>query len=178
MAFLTIYTPTYKRPKALAVCKQSVLDQTRRSFIEHVIIPDEVGIGIDGVYRDVPNHLDKVNGDYVLFLSDDDYLCDPELAHKFYKLAIDDYPDVVIFKAEKAGRVLPDIWNSKPKCGHIDLSNFIVRSDIWKAHADKWGQRYEGDYDFIRALWDMGYKFKWWDFLGVKAQRISRGKPE
>lgn len=178
MAFLTIYTPTYKRPLALQVCIDSIKEQTRAGFIEHVIIPDEVGIGIDGVYREVPNNLDKVHGDYVLFLSDDDMLIDPEFMRKFYAYAIDGYPEVVIIKAEKSGRILPDLWQHEPMLGHIDLACFVVRSDIWKANADKWGQRYEGDYDFIKSLWDQGYNFKWLDIVAVKAQRISRGQPE
>ena len=179
MAFLTIYTPTYKRPKALKVCKDSVKAQKNaKSLIQHVIIPDNIGIGIDGLYRDIPNHIDKVKGDYVLMLSDDDMLINDELVKKFYDLAIDGYPEVVIFKAEKEGRHLPSLWRTAPQFGHIDLSNFIVRSDIWKANADKWGQRYEGDFDFIRSLWDQGHQFTWWDFVGVKAQRISRGQPE
>ena len=48
MTFLSVYTPTYKRPQALARCKASVAAQTIPT--EHVIIVDEIGIGIDGMY--------------------------------------------------------------------------------------------------------------------------------
>lgn len=179
MTLLTIYTPTYKRPLALKVCVDSISNQTHPQLIEHVIIPDEIGIGIDGVYRDVPNHLDKVHGDYVLFLADDEALCDPNFARKLYDFVEDkEYPQVVIIKADKMGRVLPELWLQEPRMGYIDLSCFIVRSDVWKANADKWGQRYEGDFDFIHALWEQGYTFEWWNFLAVKSQRISRGQPE
>jgi len=44
MTFLSVYTPTYKRPQALARCKASVAAQTIPT--EHVIIVDEIGIGI------------------------------------------------------------------------------------------------------------------------------------
>ena len=47
MTFLSVYTPTYKRPQALARCKASVAAQTIPT--EHVIIVDEIGIGIDGM---------------------------------------------------------------------------------------------------------------------------------
>ena len=179
MAFLSIYTPTYKRPKALSVCVESIANQTHPQLIQHVIIPDDIGIGIDGVYNAVPKHAEKVKGEYVLFLSDDDLLCDVTFVRKLYNFVeVNDYPEVIIIKAVKAGRTLPDKWQAAPQCGHIDLSCFIVRSDIWKANADKWGKRYEGDYDFIRSLWDQGYQFHWWDFTAVHAQRISRGQPE
>jgi len=40
MTFLSVYTPTYKRPQALARCKASVAAQTIPT--EHVIIVDEI----------------------------------------------------------------------------------------------------------------------------------------
>ena len=179
MAFLTVYTPTYKRPKALTVCIESVKNQTHPNLIQHLIIPDEIGLGIDGMYSDIINHVDEVNGEYVLVLSDDDLLCNLDFARKLYDyIENNDYPEVVIIKAIKSGRVLPTIWNAKPQLGHIDLSCFVVRSDIWKANADKWGKRYEGDFDFINSLYEQGYQFNWFDIIASKAQRISRGQPE
>jgi glycosyltransferase involved in cell wall biosynthesis len=178
--FLTIYTPTYKRPKALEVCKQSIEAQTYDEQIEWILIADTVGIGIPGVYADVVNHVDKVHGDYVLFLSDDDYISDAKFVQKLHDFVKNnDNPAVVVYSIEKSGRILPTWMNSEPQLGHIDLSNFVVRSDVWKEHADKWGRRYEGDYDFIRALWDMRYRFTWMHGdVCIKAQRISRGLPE
>ena len=179
MAFLTIYTPTYKRPKALAVCVESVLTQHKGWHVQHLIVPDEVGLGIDGMYADIINHVDEVKGDYVLVLSDDDMLCNDKFVSNLLDFTKDnEKPEVIIIKAIKEGRILPSIWNAKPQCGYIDLSCFIVRSDIWKVNADKWGKRYEGDFDFINSLWEQGYQFNWMDVVAVKAQRISRGQPE
>jgi len=179
MAFLTIYTPTYKRPKALAVCVESVLTQHKGWHVQHLIVPDEVGLGIDGMYADIINHVDEVNGEYVFMLSDDDMLCNDKFVSNLLDFTKDnEKPEVIIIKAIKEGRTLPSIWNAKPQCGHIDLSCFVVRSDIWKANADKWGKRYEGDFDFINSLWEQGYQFNWMDVVAVKAQRISRGQPE
>lgn len=179
MAFLTIYTPTYKRPKALAVCVESVLTQHKGWHVQHLIVPDEVGLGIDGMYADIINHVDEVNGEYVFMLSDDDMLCNDKFVSNLLDFTKDnEKPEVIIIKAIKEGRILPSIWNAKPQLGHIDISCFVVRSDIWKVNADKWGKRYEGDFDFINSLWEQGYQFNWMDVVAVKAQRISRGQPE
>ena len=59
---MSVYTPTFRRPAALAHCVASIQAQT--IACQHVIIPDEVGIGIDGVYADVVNHADKVAEKY------------------------------------------------------------------------------------------------------------------
>jgi hypothetical protein len=123
--------------------------------------------------------VDEVNGDYVLMLSDDDMLCNDKFVSNLLAFTKEnEKPEVIIIKAIKEGRILPSIWNAKPQLGHIDLSCFVVRSDIWKANADKWGKRYEGDFDFINSLWEQGYQFNWMDVVAVKAQRISRGQPE
>jgi hypothetical protein len=176
MTFLSIYVPTYKRPKALADCLASIEAQTDQD-LEVVLIKDEIGIGIDGMYADIQNHIDEVHGDYVFVLSDDNLITDIDFVKRLKKV-VDEYnPDVIVFKNEIVG-ILPSIWDAKPQLGHIDLSCFVVRSDIWKANADKWGKRYEGDYDFINSLWEQGYQFYWLDVVAVKAQRISRGQPE
>jgi hypothetical protein len=44
--FLTLYTATYKRPQQLARCLASVAMQTLVNEIEHIVIPDHVGLGM------------------------------------------------------------------------------------------------------------------------------------
>lgn len=175
MPFLTFYVPTYKRPKMLADCLASIQAQSDPDY-EVVLIRDEVGIGIGGMYRDIRNHAEQVSGDYVFVLSDDNLVTDIDFVKGLKEQAADN-PDVIVFKNE-IGRVLPSIWGAAPVCGHIDLSCFAVKREVWQANASRWGECYEGDYYFIRALWDAGYIFKWWDKLVIKAQKIMRGLPE
>lgn len=178
MTKITFYTPTYKRPKALAICMRSVNMQTDMNF-EQVIIHDDVGLGIGGMYQDIRNHLHSVHGDYVHVLSDDDVLTDIDAVRKIRRfIAAEDNPPVVIIKSEKLGRILPDYWQAAPQFGHIDLGNFVVRADVWKANATAWGDCYEGDFHFINALWQQGHRFAWLDDVLTAAQRISRGQPE
>lgn len=180
MTLLTIYTPTYKRPKALAYCIQSVGRQTDQDT-QHLIIPDDKGIGIAGVYRDVRLHGHKVEGDYCLFLSDDDYLYDNNVVADFRQFVNEhDKPEVVMAKGIREGKTYPApfCWQAPPMVGFVTLFNVITRRDVWIANATAWGECYEGDYFFMRHLWDAGYLFTWWDRTICATQRVSRGKPE
>ena len=174
--FLTIYIPTYKRPVMLAKCLASVAAQTDQD-LEVVLIRDEIGIGIDGMYGDIPNHLDEVHGQYVFVLSDDNLITSTEFVHDLKVIVKIFAPEVIIFKNEIVG-TLPSIWNAAPQEGQIDLSCFAVRADIWKDNAGKWGKCYAGDYYFIRSLWDQGYSYYWWNSTPIKAMQISNGAAE
>jgi glycosyltransferase involved in cell wall biosynthesis len=174
--FLSVYTPTYRRPKALAVCKDSVARQTIP--VQHVIIPDDVGIGIGGVYAEVPKHARKVKGTYVLFLSDDNYIIRDDFAERLREIVQrEGYPDVVVFKNDIVGCIQPVAWR-EVQYGNIDLSCFVVERKIWQKHAGDWGHHYAGDFDFISKLYLTGYSFHWWDSIEIRALRISNGVPE
>lgn len=174
--FLSIYLPTYKRPVMLAKCIESILKQNDQD-LEVVLVRDDIGIGIDGMYGDIPNHLDEVHGQFVFVLSDDNLITDADFVSGLKAIVAEHQPDVVVFKNQVAS-VQPDRWDCAPELGHIDLSCFAVKADIWKANADKWGKCYEGDYHFIRSLWDQGFDFYWWDAMPIRAMQISRGLPE
>lgn len=171
--FLTVYTPTFRRPFFLELCKASVAQQWRT---EHVIVEDHVGLGIDGMYGDIRNHVDKVHGEYVLVLSDDNVLVDPVFAAELETyVRVQQWPDVVVFKGRIDTTTQPAAWCCEPIETMIDLSCFAVRREVWVAYAESWGRRYEGDFDFIHRLWADGCVFAWWDRLVFQALKISRG---
>lgn len=175
--FLSVYTPTYRRPKMLALNELSVSQQTVP--VDHVIVHDTVGIGVDGMFADIPNHADKPVGQYVMVLSDDNMLLDGDFAADLeLEAARADYPDVIVFKGKIDGSVQPLAWACEPVFEQIDLSCFAVTVDVWRRYADAWGHRYEGDFDFIHRLWADGLRFHWWDRLAFRALMISRGAPE
>lgn len=178
MPALTLLTYTYKRPLALSRCKQSVCAQTCQD-VQHLIIEDSIGLGVGGMYADLPKHVCEISGDWVYYLQDDDRLAHEEVVSDFtaYLQKLDSVPDVVIVRNEKGGHIFPVRWYAAPEMGFIDLGNFIVRRDVFTANANFFGHRYEGDYDFIRTLWDRGYKFEWYDRVFSICQ-ISRGMPE
>lgn len=179
MALITFYTPHLtSRPRNLAACRASLDKQTDQDF-EQVVIEDAVGIGIPRVLEAIRYNLDKINGQYVYVLQDDDRIVNPHFISDFRLLAQKyDAPPVVIGKSRKYKLHLPLNWRGAPGLSQIDLGNYIVRADVFKANAHRFGVRYQGDYDFIRALWDLGYEFSWWDYMIAESDQFGQGRGE
>jgi hypothetical protein len=178
MTFMTIYTPTYQRPTYLAICRYSVQAQTCRDF-QHMVIVDDTGIGVDGMFRDIRRHVDQIRGQYVYILSDDDRLLDPRGMEQVQQFAGEhNNPPVIIVRNRKWGSVFPLVWEEEPQLTQIDTGNFIIRADVFRETADKFGQRYEGDFDYIHFLWESGYPFTWFDFLFSEMQVGGKGMTE
>lgn len=176
--FLTLYTPTYKRPEALVRCMRSVEQQTLVSEIEHLIVPDYVGLGVGGMYQRVPSHIHAVHGEYVHFLADDDVLASPTVVEQVKQAAEQNgYPPMLLVRVIKGALQLPFGQPWPPVIGQIDLGCFITRADVWKAHAHKYGDRYEGDFDFAEAVAQSGYSATLVDLLFLTGG-VSRGEPE
>jgi len=174
--FLTFYTPTFRRPKQLAACLASVAAQTAVERIEHIVVVDHIGLGIDGMYARIPSYVDAVHGRYVHVLADDDVLVDPEGVATVEAFAnLMGHPEVILVRALKGELELPlnPVW--PPQLGRIDLGCLIVRADIWKQHVTAYGQRYEGDYDFAAALG--GYAAHYLPFRFLRGA-VSRGCAE
>lgn len=182
--FLSFYTPTYRRPHLLARCQASVDAQTIPC--EHIIIPDTVGIGIPGVFASVPTHAHKVTGEYVHFLTDDDYLASNTVAAQLQAIAAaHDRPDVIIVRAIKDVRIhdhwvtldLPLNREGPPMLGQIDLGCVVTRRDVWMAHVQDYGARYEGDFDHVHAMWRAGRRFVYTDLIVLRGKAMH-GNPE
>jgi glycosyltransferase involved in cell wall biosynthesis len=184
---ITFYTPTYERPSMLRRCQASLELQTCQDY-EHVIVHDEIGIGIAGMFAEIPEHLDLIHGRYVYVLTDDNMLADNEVVGKL-KEEVErlsakvsypcDLPAVLIVKCFLRGGVYPIFWEEENKEAQIDLGNYLVRADVFRKHADKFGHRYAGDYDFIHFLWGR-YPFVWIDLLFARSQlrNPGLGRPE
>lgn len=178
--FLTIYTPTYKRPRMLKQAIESVDRQTMRRQIKHVIDEDNSQEGIAGMYRRYRAAIPSFRGEYAFFLQDDDVLEAPDSVEQVYQFAKEhNNPPVIIVRNTKGFHgLLPKNWRQPPRLGEIDFANWIVRQDVHKQMAMHYGECYEGDYAFIKAVWDAGYEFEWFDYLFSHATQIGFGKPE
>ena len=174
--FLSFYTPTYKRPTLLARCRASVGAQTIPC--QHVVIEDTVGLGIHGMYHDIPEHAHLVTGEYVHVLADDDYLEAHDVAERVQAVAFaKSSPEVILVRAIKNGMHLPSYTSGPPKLGQIDLGCVITRRDVWLAHVQDYGRRYEGDFDHVRAMWNCGRRFLFTDILFERGPAMH-GRPE
>lgn len=178
MSFLTLYTPTYRRPQQLARCLESVRTQTAVDAIEQIVIPDHVGIGVGGMFGRVQEYVGAVHGAYVHMLCDDDVLAAPDVVARVRAYAeAHDHPPVLIVQANKGGNVWPQGNPWPPVCGAIDLGCVITRADVWKAHAKDYAPVYEGDYWFMKALADAGHRAVVCDLL-FSVGGVSRGQAE
>lgn len=175
---LTIYTPTYRRPGMLANCRASVEQQTARADVQHLVVVDEVGVGISGMYEEIPRRVPEMLGQYVYVLQDDDVLDDDEVVARLREVvAQQNLPAVVICRNRKWDRVYPlaERWRLRPFVGAIDLGSYIVRRDVFARHANDFGKRYTGDADFIIRLWDAGWPFYWWGEMFAREQLMGIG---
>lgn len=179
MPFVTFYTPTYNRPNLLYRCERSVRQQLDQD-LQHLIIEDFVGIGIVEMFRQVSWHAARVQGMYVYMLQDDDALLDERVVGDFKEFVGRKWPPVVICKVHIGRREFPPdaVWEQEPQIRKIDMGSYFVRADVWKRHACDFGQRYEGDFDFIYKLWEDGYDFAWWKRVVAFKQAIGKGLPE
>jgi hypothetical protein len=180
--FITFYTPTFRRPKALAACLSSVNQQTIAGEIEHLVIPDYVGVGIAGMYERVPTYVDAVHGRYVHLLADDDVLASPHVVAALRSFAeARNNPPVIIVRVvkhlEEGALMLPLDDQGPPVMGRIDLGCIVTRADVWKAHANDYGKVYEGDFFFAKALWDAGHQFVYTDLFFLQGA-VMRGRAE
>lgn len=176
--FLTVYTPAYKRPAALKVCRHSVWRQT--APCQHVVVEDEVGLGVGGMYADVPNHHGKIAGDYVYFLSDDDMVTHADVAEGLERLVEQhSRPEVVVarFLIRQTIYPIPACWVAAPQLAGVTLGNWFVRRDV---HGSvPYGHRHAGDFDFLAECWRRGLRFAWWDrIVGCAQDGPHHGRPE
>jgi len=185
--FLSFYTPTYRRPDQLRACMASVQAQTAVADVEQVIIPDYVGIGVGGTFQRVPRYAAALNGRYVHFLCDDDVLASPHaVARVRLQAGAEDYPEVIIVGSQKPGGMFPSENHGPPVLGSIDLGCFIIERHLWQSQCHRYGQRYEGDYDFISHLWEIsrdgaewaGIRWSWHREIHFVTGAASRGRYE
>jgi hypothetical protein len=178
--FLTLYTPTYKRPQQLARCLASVGAQTAADDVEQIVIVDHVGRGIGGMYAQVPAYVDAVHGRYVHVLADDDVLASPTVVEQVRTFAdTSGFPPLILVTARKGGQDWPTDPPWPPQEGHIDLGCAIVRADWWRrlAGSGAYGPRYAGDFDFVQALYLAGVPAVYCPVLFLVGA-VSHGVPE
>lgn len=176
---MTFYTPTFRRPQALARCMASVAEQSIVDDIEQIVIPDHVGLGVGGMYKRVAQYAKAVHGRYVHILADDDVLASTTVVEEVRAFAREHgEPEMIIVKSDK-GQVYPQGQPWPPVCGRIDLGCFIARDDVWQRHVQAYGHpgRYEGDFDFATAVWAAGHHAEFCNVLFV-AGAVSRGAEE
>lgn len=178
--FLTLVTPTFRRPQQLAACLASVGRQTAADDLDQLVLPDHVGYGVSGaLFGRLPWYQAAVRGRYVNLLCDDDVLAsDTVVATVRMFAAAKGDPEVIVTRVIKNGLSLPQCDpEGEPVCGAVDLTSYLVRQDVWQRHVPDYGTRYEGDFDHALTLFKSGYRFAFCDVLWAVGA-ASNGRPE
>lgn len=176
--FLTLYTPTYRRPHQLAKCLESVRTQTIVHNIEQIVIPDHIGVGVGGMFLKVADYAPMVHGQYVHLLCDDDVLANSSVVEQVRDFAREyQDPPMILVRARKGDFEWPRPPYWPPKYCEIDLSCLITRADVWRAHVTQYTGVYEGDFHFADAVCRSGHSAAFCDVQFVIGG-VSRGAPE
>jgi hypothetical protein len=169
--FLTVVTRTMQdRGDFLAINKASVRLQSDHD-IQHLIITDPLPQGSGMIWAQAAPmmYVNDVYGQYIMLLDDDDMLLNTDAVRIFKSACSENYsPGVIMFRTwhHDLG-ILPDnhVWGKQPLLGHIGNNDFIIRAYTWKAYIHNLANGYNGDYEFIKSVFDSGASVVWLDIL-------------
>lgn len=77
--------------------------------------------------------------------------------------------------------VLPDevVWEKHPVLGHVGVSAYIVRREVWLRHAQAFSAgRYTSDFDFIEDVWRERPLVVWHDVVASCSPQRGLGRSE
>ena len=180
--FLEVLTRTFgKRPRMFAINQSSLWAQTDSDWIQTILMDAEAR-GINFATEQMAAYADRLVGEYIFCLDDDDMLICPTLVADLKCLAAEFDPDVIMLRMDHGGGVvLPDddTWGQPPVLGRIGCSAFVVRRAVWAAHAGAMVPgHYASDYDFIRSIWDAAPRVYWHNCVASRVMKQSFGQPE
>jgi len=171
--FLSIVTRTYRRPTMFAKCKASIDAQTDQDF-EHIVIDDKIGVGIAQTYRNFQSL--EVRGKFVFVLDDDNILTDTKFIERLKEVDKNGQPELIVGKIYRGGTILPAVW--PPKHSSIDMMNVVVSQRLWNECRKNFEPKYDGDFEFISAVWQKQPKIEFLDEPIGCTQAVMHGKPE
>lgn len=157
------------RELGLAANQASLRSQTSPNWFQTLLV-DEVGRGVPWANKNLGEYGPFLKGDYIWILDDDDICVDDTLVEEIESIAILQQPSCIIVKGVIGNHgVLPEdnYWRLPPVYGHIGVSNFIIRRDIWQRYASSWPERIAGDYAFIRAVYEGEKDTDWYWYDAV-----------
>ncbi|MBP8291221.1 MAG: hypothetical protein KAX65_00520, partial [Caldilineaceae bacterium] len=134
---IEVLTRTNRRPTLLALNRASLAEQTSGDWVQ-TLLQDGESRGIGWSYANMAAYAPKLVGRYIWILDDDDVCVHPTLFAEVADLVAEHDPDVIMVQMDHGGAlgVLPDkSWRRPPMLGNIGVSAYIVRREIWQAHA-------------------------------------------
>jgi hypothetical protein len=178
--FLTVLTRCHpKRPKCLDRNIDCIASQG--PGIQHLLLkpdieplgtPREKATAVGPLIHYAGPH---IRGEWVIQLDDDDILATPDFM-KIIKgeLSKDPRIDMIIFKCDLGGRILPPkhYWEKRElKIAEIAGPNIMVKKEVYDQASDQWLRPvYESDFHYIKKCFKVAKRVKWLDIIGTKSQ--------
>jgi len=179
--FLEVLTRTFGgRPTMLQANMASLQAQTDQDY-KHTFLMDWERRGIEWATEQFTVHAPYLDAEYVWILDDDDYCILPTFVAGLKEIAVLNAPDVIFVRMDHGyGRILPSArWGKSPRVSEIGMSAFVVRREVWQAHAGAWTPgKYTSDFEFINSVWQSRPATYWWDVVASRCHRQSVGVAE
>ena len=177
--FISIVTRNfYKRTEMFGNCCASVSMQKDQDF-DHVIIKDMVGIGSAKANLLFHANRDRVKGQYVFMLDDDDIFISDEFVGDMKRIVEEHSPEMIFVRMLINEELYPTsvVWE-KPRLhqNHIGTSNVVLRNDLWQRYISMFSDIQVGDFVFINSVFLSRPKMFWQNKLYSKTTRVSRGQ--
>lgn len=190
-AFLSIITPCFKRPAALARNFASIEAQGRTD-IEQIRVIDEVGRGWAWVARELAEATRLASGTYVMGLDDDDELQGPGVVEHVARAVreLERLPEAIVVLCDvewsNGTRHIvpgPAYWGKPPVKGEISGQCVLLRRDIRLKHLADFRADDDGmviDFPWMRAALDPAnhYSVLWLPLLMSRMQFRGLGRTE
>lgn len=179
--FLEVVTRCYKRPAMLRRNQAGLQAQTCADWKQTLLV-DGIGRGIEWASENLGMYGPMLVGRYIWLLDDDDECICPTLVTELKEIAEAHNPDVIMLKMDHGPLGIlprPVDWGQGVTLGGVGCSAFVVRREVWQAHATAWlPGAYHSDFNFIAAIFASQPLVYWHDRVASRVQRISQGQPE
>jgi len=182
--FVSFLTRTYLRPRQLALNIASIKAQTDQSY-EHIIIPDDIGVGLHAANGAFLKVKDRIRGQYVMILDDDDILITPGFVSKMKHIAtFEGHPNMIVFKVWRLTEVVPtpQWWgvnkHDEEHSGHRVCNCYCVSHDLFMKTIKAFHQPVAGDQAWQKAMFAEHPTIFWWNCIVSTNTRIGRCEPE
>lgn len=177
LTIITRHWNTPERAAMLAVNRRSVAEQTCQDF-EQILVLDREGRGKRAAAAALNNLAERITGEYVYILDDDDMLIRPRFVEELRQIIEVHAPDVVIARCDHGPLgVKPSdaYWQQPPAVGQIGTPSFVVQRDLYLqfAHSFAEPEQRVGDGLFISRVYDSGVLVYWFNEVVAKTQQIG-----
>lgn len=124
--------------------------QTDPDF-EQIIINDDKGRGLWWANKQIANLGEKLNGDYIYILDDDDFIiCETFIEELKEVIKQNNQPAMIFVKGWIHEKEMPEFWPSIILRGCMGAPNFITRRDVFDKYCHHWNHDRAGDFHFLK----------------------------